>query len=175
MNETTTTTETLEEDNIPEINESCVGCLTIPITHLTLETPVPIGGWLSYFAEHSTAVLVDPAGRPAISTLAVRKILRERKRQAELTAESHERLFAELDRMRPRGGGVPAVEGMTPFESMVAAGGIITPEQEFGGRERPNWIRDELEAGARQRAEEKREAEAAAKERVAKQMKNRLS
>jgi hypothetical protein len=55
------------------------------------------------------------------------------------------------------------LEGMTPFESLLAAGQVVTPEQEFGGRPKPNFLRDELEAGARAIAEEKRLAEERAK------------
>lgn len=69
---------------------------------------------------------------------------------------------------------MPAVEGMSPFESMVAAGGVISPEQEFGGRPKPRFLQDELEAGARAIAEEKREAAARAAQRLADQAKDRL-
>ena len=63
---------------------------------------------------------------------------------------------------------------MSPFEAMVAAGGVVSPEQEFGGRPKPRFLQDELAAGARAQAEERRLADERAKERLAKQMKDKL-
>ena len=108
---------------------------------------------------------------------AARKLFQHLRRRDELFAEDHARRSAEnaVKYAVPAAVGVPAVEGMTPFESLVAAGVVtVTPEQEFGGRPKPNFLRDELEAGARAQAEEKRLAAERAKERLAKQMKDKL-
>ena len=59
----------------------------------------------------------------------------------------------------PVPGGVPALEGASPFESLVAAGGVVTVQEEFGRRPKPNFLVDELEEGRRQAAEARAEAE----------------
>jgi hypothetical protein len=50
----------------------------------------------------------------------------------------------------------------------------VSPEQEFGGRPKPNFLIEEIEAGQRQQAEEKKLAEGKAKARLEKQMQERL-
>lgn len=56
--------------------------------------------------------------------------------------------------------GVPAVEGATAFESLIAAGGVVTPAQEFGRHPAPNFLDEELAAGRWQAAERRAETEA---------------
>ena len=98
------------------------------------------------------------------------------RRRDEIFAEAHARRSAESAAKYPLPStvGVLAVPGASPFESLVAAGGVVTPEQEFGGRPKPRFRQDELEAGARAQAEEKREAEAKAAKRLADQAKDKL-
>lgn len=76
---------------------------------------------------------------------------------------------------RPVVVGVPAVEGATPYESMLAATGIVTPDQEFGGREPPRFLEEQLAASAREIAEKRRQTQQRNKERLADQMKKDLS
>jgi hypothetical protein len=56
--------------------------------------------------------------------------------------------------------GVPALDGASPFESLMAAGVVVTPQQEFGRRPRPNFLAEELAAGRKQAADERAERDA---------------
>ena len=49
---------------------------------------------------------------------------------------------------------MPAIDG-SPYEAMVAAGGVVLPSEEFG-RPRPNFLEEELAAGQRESAEQRR-------------------
>jgi hypothetical protein len=86
-------------------------------------------------------------------------LLTEREGQEALAALRAEQAAA---RRTPIPAGVPALEGATAFESLVAAGGVVTPAQEFGRRPKPNFIVEALEAGRRQEADARAEAEAVA-------------
>ena len=88
-----------------------------------------------------SAALNDHLGRSAISALAARRLIAKLRRRDELAAEESERRFAALNTKRPVPVGLPAQEGMTPYESMVAAGAVVMPSVEFaGGRERPTRV-----------------------------------
>lgn len=152
--------------------------LTVPISHLSLEpgVDVPIDGWQRMFDQLSIRVVTDVAGRPAISSLAARRLFAAIKRQAELRAEDAQRRSEKLAKKYPvpAGRGLPAIEGASAIESLVAAGGVVTPEQEFGGRPRPNFLQEELAAGEQAQAEKQRIAAERAKDRLTKQMQDRL-
>ena len=67
------------------------------------------------------------------------------------------------------------IEGMSPFESMAAAGKIVSPAKEFGGgRDKPNFLRDELDASQRDLDAKKEMAQAKAKARLEDEMKDKL-
>jgi hypothetical protein len=55
---------------------------------------------------------------------------------------------------------VAEVAALSPFESLVAAGGVVTPQQEFRRRPKPNFLAEELAAGRKQAADERAEREA---------------
>ena len=164
------------DEAIDAVTCGCVGCVSVPLSILQLDVDTPLGGWEPLFAELNIKTLTDHIGRRSVSAAAARQLLKAARRRDELFAEDLDRRTAELAAKYPVpvAVGVPAVDGMTPYEAMVAAGGIVTPEQEFGGRPKPRFLLDELEAGARAQAEERRLAEERAKERLAKQMKDKL-
>jgi hypothetical protein len=57
--------------------------------------------------------------------------------------------------------GVPAQEGSTPFESLMNGDrSYVSLSEEFGGRPKPRFLEEELEAGARQQAAARAEIEA---------------
>jgi hypothetical protein len=58
-----------------------------------------------------------------------------------------------LRRPRDEVAGVPAIEGGTAFESLLAPDGV-SPVEEFAARERPNFLAEALEQGQRQQAAE---------------------
>jgi hypothetical protein len=77
-------------------------------------------------------------------------IAEQREREARLAEEAAEKAAA---LWQPVGTGVPALEGAGPFESLMAAGSV-SPQEEFGGRPRPRFLEEQLEAGARHQAAE---------------------
>ena len=83
------------------------------------------------------------------------ELLAEREEEETRTAALRAELAARRD---PIPAGLPAVEGLSAFESLVAAGGVVTPTQEFG-RPKPNFVVEEIEAGRKQAAELRAEAE----------------
>jgi hypothetical protein len=117
-----------------------------------------MGGWPAFLEREGIDVQEDDCGRPAISRSVFGALIRERTSRRKLDAERAALRAAEASRTtRRRYSGVPAVEGRTPYESMVAAdGGVITPEMEFGlGRERPRFLEEAIDAG-RQTVDERR-------------------
>ena len=174
--ETETTTEATNE--VFELNLCDMGS-TIPVSHLSLEEgiEVPLKGWSGLFEEMGIKILTDPAGRPAITTLAARQLLNTLRRRDKLAVEHAQRRTEKLAKKHPISVGreIPAQEGLSPFETMVAAGGVVSPQDEFGsGRERPNFLREELAAGQRADAEKKRLAAERKKERLIDQAKDKL-
>lgn len=155
VHESTSTTEEIFEANLCD----CTACLLIPLSVLALEVDRPMRGWDELLKHEGIKVIPDHLGRPSIAALAARRLIATRRRQAELTAEDAKRRTEELTKKYPRrtGRAIPAQEGMTPYESLAAAGGIVTPEQEFGlGREKPRFLEEAIEAGQRELAEKKR-------------------
>jgi hypothetical protein len=73
-----------------------------------------------------------------------------------LIAERKEREGRLAERPHPESApvpaGVPALEDGTPYESMMASGGV-SPAEEFG-RPRPNFLEEELAAGRRHAADQ---------------------
>jgi hypothetical protein len=141
----------------------CAGCRTIPLSHLSFDVNEPVVGWLAFFAERGIEVARDDIGRPCVPREMFGKLLAER--QVE-TAASRARREAELAaRKVPASAGVPAVDG-TPYEAMVAAGGVVMPSEEFGtGRVSPHqeFLDQQLAEGQRLAADARAEAEAVAK------------
>jgi hypothetical protein len=132
-------------------------CGTVPLSHLRLDIDEPISGWPVFFRERNIEVAPDDLGRPSVPRRVLGELLAEREEQeARLAAQRAEQAAA---REAPVPAGVPALEGASPFESLVAAGGVVTPAQEFGRRPKPNFLDEELAAGRRRAAEQRAEAE----------------
>jgi hypothetical protein len=149
----------------------CDCCRLVPISHLSLDLDVPVVGWPTWLEEQGIAVMPDDLGRPSIARSVFGALVREQTSMRKLLAERtalRAAEMAELERENRIPVGVPAQEGRSPYESMMTSEGrVLTPEMEFGGRERPNWVAHELDQSARQR-------EAEAKERLADQLKEDL-
>ena len=127
----------------------------IPISHLSLDLGEPIVGWAASLSERGIELLEDDIGRKAISREDARTLMAEHREREARDFEDQRRRLAELgDRKIPAG--VPVLEeGATPFESMVAGGDYVSVAQEFG-RPRPNFLEEELAAGQRESAEQRR-------------------
>jgi hypothetical protein len=150
MNRNTTTIEGTEE-------AVCEGCSLIPVSHLGLDVDEPVGGWLAFFREENIEVATDDVGRLSVPRWVLGELLTEQREREARTAAQRAEQAATLEAPVPVG--VPALDGASPFESLVAAGGVVTPEQEFGRRPRPNFLDEELAEGRRRDAERRAEAE----------------
>jgi hypothetical protein len=115
-----------------------------------------MSGWPAFFRERGVEVTSDALGRPSVQREVLGDLLAEdREREALVAAQ-----WAEQAALRaPVSVGVPALDGAPPFESLVADG-VVTPQQEFGRRPKPNFLDAELAAGRRQAADELAEREA---------------
>lgn len=101
-------------------------------------------------------VETDDVGIRSVTATAARRFFTERDEQRSQQEEQRSRRAAKKT-PTPILAGVPAVEGLTPFESMAAAGGgVVSPSEEFGGLEKPNFLEEELAAGRRTAAEKER-------------------
>lgn len=106
------------------------------------------------------AVQLDDIGMRAVPAAAAREFLAGRAEQAARMEDQFRRLQESLE-PSPVARGVPAQEGSTPLESLMAADSTYaTPYDEFGGRPKPRFLQEELEAGARQQAAARAEAAA---------------
>jgi hypothetical protein len=147
---------TMRRENTMEQHDSteallCDACRRIPISHLSLDVSEPLVGWEVFFEERYITVMDDSLGRPSVARHVLGDLIAEqREREARLVEEAAEK---EATLKQPVGAGVPALEGAGAFESLMAASNV-SPQQEFGGRPRPRFLEEQLEAGARQQAAE---------------------
>jgi hypothetical protein len=144
----------------------------IPLSHLSLDPDVwprrSVGEWARFL---DGEVFEDEFGRKAITAATARDIADEHRAQRAQMAADAERLAAELAaRQPPAPKGVPAIEGLSSLETLMAQPTFVSLSDEFG-RPRPNFLDDELAAGKRHVAEQ----QAKAKERAVKKMKEDLS
>ena len=160
------------------VNNACDFCRLVPLSQLDLDPPTE--GWPAVIRRKGYEILTDDLGRPAIVRSLAAQLHRERaEHKAKLEAQQQRK----LERARPRSAvrGAPAVEGATPFESLIraesAAGSYSTPKDEFG----PGWgsptmelMEEQFAAGAEAMSKRRQRAEARAKERLAAQMKDDL-
>lgn len=143
----------------PEATE-CTGCRTIPISYLSLDVDEPVGGWTTFFSECGIEIVLDDLARPSVPRHVLRELVAEREEQKARVAAQRAEQAAALDAPVPAG--VPALDGASPYESLIAAGGVVTPQQEFGGGRTPvfqDLLDQRLAEGQRQAAEQRAEAE----------------
>jgi hypothetical protein len=141
----------------------CDACNRVPLSHLSLDIAEPLTGWTMFFRERGIEVTADDVGRASVPRRVLGELLAEhREREARLAAQRAEQATA---RKAPVPAGVPAVEGASPFESMAAGPGYVTPQQELG-RPKPRFLDEALAEGQRQAAVKRAEAEAEAVKRA---------
>jgi hypothetical protein len=131
----------------------------IPVRHLSLDLDEPLSGWELALLERGVEILEDDLGRPCVRRKVLGELLREeRERLARIEAESAARVAAAV---APLPGGLPALEGGSAMESLMANDpGYRSPSEEFGQRPKPRFLEEALEAGARHQAAAQAEAEA---------------
>ena len=114
----------------------------------------PISGWPAIFAERGVEIVLDDLGRRSVPRKVLGELLAERReREARVLEEQRRRDAEHADGKVPAG--VPAIDG-SPYEAMVAGGGVVLPSEEFGRRPKPNFIAEEIAAGQRESAEQRR-------------------
>ena len=163
------------ESTLEEVTEQtfCHGCRLVPVSHLGLDLDVPIGGWERFLSEQGIDVQADDLGRPAIARSVFGALVREQASMRKLLSERaalRAAEAAEIERRTRVPVGIPAQEGLSALETVMAAPDYQSPRDEFGNP-RVNWIAELIEGDARRRTDEE---QVQAKERLAKQMKERL-
>lgn len=130
----------------------CDACRRIPLSYLSLDLDEPVTGWLPFFEERYITVMDDSLGRPSVA----RHIL------ADLLAEHREREARLAERPQPErepvAAGLPAQEGMSAAETMMAAPGYTSLRDEVERIPRPNFLDEEF---ARTREHQRAEQEVA--------------
>jgi hypothetical protein len=132
----------------------------IPLTVLSLDNPEPVGGWETLLQARGIELLTDDLYRPSVRREDARRLALERREWERESADKARQLQESLDEGLPVPAGLPSVEGASPMASIMANDPFYrTPQAEFG-RPRPRFLEEELEAGARQQAAARAEAEA---------------
>jgi hypothetical protein len=127
----------------------------VPLVLIALEVDEPVDLIADRLADH---VRPDDVGMRAVPAAAAREFLAGRAEQAARMEDQFRRL-QEAHEPSPVARGVPAQEGSTPLESLMANDAdFVTPRDEFAGRERPNFIAEAIEQGERQLAAARAEA-----------------
>jgi hypothetical protein len=149
----------------------------VQLALIAVEVGETVGALAHRFGD---AVVTDDIGLRAVSAAEAREFFSERAAHRARSEEAHRQRAAEIERKYPkvRVVGVPAKEGATPFESLLAsADEYVTPAQEFGfgqGGVATELLEAELAKGRRAAEERRRLIDERAKERAADKMKNDL-
>ena len=125
----------------------------VPLVLIALEVDEPVEMVADRLGD---AVQLDDVGMRTVPA-AAREFLAGRLEQA-ARIEDQARRLQEMAEPAIVAVGVPALEDGTPFESLVAAADYVTPQREFAGRPKPNFLEEELEAGRRALAAAQAEA-----------------
>jgi hypothetical protein len=120
----------------------------IPLSHLALDLEEPLDGWGPVLAARGIELVEDDLGRAAIARADARRLIEQRRAFAERQAAQAARAPAEVGVPA----GIPAQDGLSPFESLVAAPGWSSPKDEFGWGPGPSW-REEFAESAKRKAE----------------------
>ena len=134
-----------------------------------------MNGWEAALEARGIVVLDDDIGRKVVRS-AARQLHREKAERDSRLAETAARRIAVLAAKYPLpiDGGLPVIKGMRPYGSMAAAGNVVSPEKEFGGRPRPNFLKEELAASQAAIDTKKEMATAKAKARLEDQLRDDL-
>jgi hypothetical protein len=140
--------------------------------------PLPVAAWHATVGARTVdgiakgdAVLVhgqlsggsNDLGRASVPRRVLAELLAEREEEEARGAAQQAQQAAA--RRTPVAVGVPALDGASPYESMVAAGGVVTPSQEFGGGRtsvHQEVLDERLDEGRKHAADAEAEAEAIA-------------
>jgi hypothetical protein len=150
--EETERSKRMEQNQATEGPEApvCDACRRIPVSHLSLDVPEPITGWLRFFEERNVQVFDDHLGRPSVARWVVGDLIAEHREREARLAEVAAAQQAPV--VIPRG--IPAREGMSAYEMLMAGGGT-SPVEEFGRIPPPSFLEEALAEGQRHQAAER--------------------
>ena len=141
----------------------CGCCRRVPVSHLALDVSEPLVGWEAFFAAKGIEVASDHLGRPSVARYVLSDLLDEqREREARLTEEAAN--AATLNQPVPVVG-IPAREGLSAHENMMAQDGYMSLRDEFERFPRPSFLDEEF---ARAREHQRAEQEVARRKEKAK-------
>jgi hypothetical protein len=131
----------------------CGCCRRVPLSYLSLDLDPPLVGWEAYFASRNIEVAPDHLGRASVGRHILARLLDEQRDREARLAER-----AQLE-ITPVPAGIPAVEGLTPLESIMTNDpGYQTVAQELGRGGRSVFeelLEGQLAAGRRHQAAER--------------------
>ena len=130
----------------------------VPLVLIGAEVDEPIELVADRFGD---AVQLDDVGMRAVPAAAAAREFFAARAEQTARMEDQSRRLQEAHTPSPVVGGVPALsDDAAPFESLMASEcSHISPAEEFGQRPKPNFLAEELEAGARQQAAARAEIE----------------
>jgi hypothetical protein len=151
--------DTLDSTEAPP----CDACRRIPLSYLNLDLDEPIEGWLRFFEERYITVMDDSLGRPSVARHVLGDLIAEqRAREARLAEEA----AANASTLKePVPVGIPAREGLSAHENMMAQDGYTSLREEFERFPRPSFLDEEF---ARTREHQRAEQEVARRKEKAK-------
>jgi hypothetical protein len=158
----------MRKENTMEQHDSteaplCDACRRIPISHLALDVSEPLVGWAAFFEARDVQVFDDAIGRPSVARYVLGDLIAEqRARDARLAEEAAN--AATLNQPVPVVG-IPAREGLSAHENMMAQDGYTSPRDEFERFPRPSFLDEEF---ARTREHQRAEQEVARRKEKAK-------
>ena len=124
----------------------------IPLSVLSLDYPEPLGGWETMLEARGIELFSDDLHRLSIAREDARALVEERREWERESAEKARRRQESLEGL-PVPAGIPALEHGSALQSIMASDpSYRTPQEEFGRILKPNFLAEELEAGAREQA-----------------------
>ena len=126
----------------------------VPLVLIAAEVDEPIELVADRLGE---AVQLDDVGMRCVSAATARQFLAARAEQDARMREQSRLIQERASRdALPVGGGVPALENASPFESLMNGDrSYVSPAEEFSQREKPNFLVEALEAGQRKQLAER--------------------
>lgn len=132
----------------------------VSIALIAVETNEPVDNVAARFGDD---VVVDDIGMRSVPATVAADFFARRARAAERRKQLLAERFAAASKS-PAPVGVPAVDGLSAIETMMAADDFQTPSEEFGMVRKPNFLADELAAGQRHLVEAQKAARRKGKE-----------
>jgi hypothetical protein len=162
LNEPTAGAELVHRAARAWVHEAEAEFSLVPLVLIALEVDEPVELVADRLGD---AVQLDDIGMRAVPASEARAFLAGRAEQA-ARMEDQARRLQEAHVAVAVGAGVPALEHGSAMESIMAHDpGYLTAAQEFGGRPKPRFLQEELEAGGRAASAARAEAEAASRSR----------